>query len=88
MGDLPFEDRLASIPLGPLSVVHIGIRIAEIVERQQARAPKVIGAQVVDVGHQPIVSAPATCEPQLHTARVAHTTDDLAPLTPRNKRRL
>lgn len=80
MGHLPFKDRLAPIPFGPLSVVHLGMRVAEIVERQQARAPKVIGAQVVDEGHQPIVSATATCEPQLQGARMAHTADELGPV--------
>jgi len=57
MGDLPLEDRLAPIPLGPLSLVHLGIRITEIVERQQAGASEVIGAQMVDEGHPRIVSA-------------------------------
>jgi len=59
MGDLPLEDGLAPIPLGPLSVVHIGMSVAEIVERQQVSAPEVIGAQMVDEGHPRIVSATA-----------------------------
>ena len=48
MGDLPLEHGLAPIPLGSLSVVHIGVRGAEIIERQQVSAPEVVGAQVVD----------------------------------------
>jgi hypothetical protein len=59
MGDLPLEDGLAPIPLGPLSVVHIGMSVAEIVERQQVSASEVIGAQMVDERHPRIVSATA-----------------------------
>jgi hypothetical protein len=57
MGDLPLEDGLAPIPLVPLSVIHIRMSVAEIVERQQLGAPEVIGAEMVDEGHPRIVSA-------------------------------
>jgi hypothetical protein len=59
MGDLPLEHGLAPIPLGPLSVVHIGISVAEIVERQQVSAPEVICAEMAYEGYPRIVSATA-----------------------------
>jgi hypothetical protein len=59
MRHLPLEDGLAAIPLGPLSVVYIGMSVAEIVERQQVSAPEVIGAQMVEEGHPRIVAATA-----------------------------
>jgi hypothetical protein len=67
MGHLPLEDGLAPIPLGPLSVVHVGMSVAEIVERQQVSAPEVICAQMVDEGHPRIVSVTApTRAPERH----------------------
>jgi len=54
---LPLQNRLAAGPLGALSVVDIRVRDTKYVQGEQTRPTEVVSAQVVDEGHDAIISA-------------------------------
>jgi hypothetical protein len=55
--DMPVQHGLATVPLGPLALIQVGVGGTQTIERKQMCAPEVLPAQVVDESHSRIVSS-------------------------------